>query len=207
MKPNAIPLADQVVALRSDLKHVDPAILSTRTGAHYRALEPGRGEFRLAFFGQEVIMPFPEFVARDAETGAELNVLQQALLAYHFTESDGAPRDYRWISFSELPDGAFYTRAFQSYTGRALARTFGEDMEALEAALRKTGGERLSFAGVSYAFQALPKMALMVACWPGDEDFPSSYRILFDAATPHHLATGNCAILGKVLTNLVIRNA
>jgi len=86
-----------------------------------------------------------------------------------------------------------------------LLKTFGDDAPAFETALQNAGGERLSFADVSYAFQVLPKLALLAACWLGDEDFPSSYRILFDASASYHLSTDGCAILGSMLTRQVIR--
>jgi len=210
IKPSsAIPLAGRVAELRADLQGVDPTILATRTGAVYRPLAGHQGEFELPFWGRTVILSFPDFVARDSASGSPLDVKSQAMLVYYFHDSDETPQAYRWIAFSELPDGNFYTQAFQSYTGQALLQAFGDDAAAFEAALLKAGGERLSFADISYAFQVLPKVAMLAVCWLGDEDFPSSYRVLFDASTSHHLPTEGCAILGSMLTRKVIgaRNA
>ena len=207
MSPSSIPLADRVAELRADLQSADPTILATRTGADYRPLAENRGEFDLPFWGRAVTLSFPDLVARDSANESPLDVMSQAMLVYYFHDSDETPQAYRWIAFSELPDGNFYTQAFQSYTGQALLQAFGDDASAFEAALQKAGGDRLSFADVSYAFQVLPKVAMMAACWLGDEDFPSSYRILFDASTSHHLPTEGCAILGSMLTRKVIRSA
>ncbi|MFN2105113.1 MAG: DUF3786 domain-containing protein [Candidatus Promineifilaceae bacterium] len=41
---------------------------------------------------------------------------------------------------------------------------------------------------------------MAAVCWLGDEDFPTSYRILFDRSIEHHLPTDACAILGSMLT-------
>jgi len=202
--PSAIPLADRVAELRADLQSADPTILAARTGAIYRPLDENRGEFDLPFWGRTVTLSFPDFVARDSASGSPLDVKSQAMLVYYFHDSDETPPTYRWIAFSELPDGNFYTQAFQSYTGQALLQAFGDDASAFEAALQKAGGERLSFADISYAFQVLPKVAMLAVCWLGDEDFPSSYRILFDASTGHHLPTEGSAILGSMLTRKVI---
>jgi len=43
-----------------------------------------------------------------------------------------------------------------------------------------------------------------VACWQGDEDFPSSYRVLFDAALAHQLPTDAGAVLGSTITRRLI---
>ena len=204
---SGIPLEQRIGELRADLQGADPTILATRTGAVYRPLDENRGEFDLPFWGRAVTLSFPAFVARDSGNGSPLDVKSQAMLVYYFHDSDETPQAYRWIAFSELLDGNFYTQAFQSYTGQALFQAFGDDAAAFEAALQKAGGEHLSFADISYAFQVLPKVAMLAVCWLGDEDFPSSYRILFDASTSHHLPTEGCAILGSMLTRKVIRNA
>jgi hypothetical protein len=186
------------------LQSADPAILAARTGASYHPADENRGDFRLKWWSKPVRIAFPSFDARDGETDESLDVMSQAMLLYYFHDSDGTTQANSWIAFSELPDGYFYAQAFQGYTGQVLLRTFGDDASAFETALRNAGGDRLTFAGVSYAFQVLPKLALLAACWPGDEDFPSSYRILFDASSSHHLSTDGCAILGSMLTRRII---
>jgi hypothetical protein len=204
---SSIPLEQRVDELRARLQSVDPQSLAARVGAEYHLTAEDRGEFRLELWSRPVVVAFPSFAASDAETNRPLDVMSQAVLVYYFHDSDGTPQSYRWIAFSELPDGHFYAQAFQGYTGLELLRAFGDDVSAFEMALRNIGGERLSFADVSYAFQVLPRLALLAACWLGDEDFPSSYRILFDASASHHLSTDGCAILGSMLTRKVIRSA
>jgi len=58
----------------------------------------------------------------------------------------------------------------------------------------------------SFIFQALPNVHLMVTYWLGDEDFPSSCKILFDETAIHYLPIDACAILGSMLTRKVIVN-
>ena len=128
------------------------------------------------------------------------------MLAYYLHGSDGTLPAGRWIAFSELPDGAFYASAHQGYTGQVLQRHFGADYARFRAAAEAAGGAAVKFAVVAFAFQALPRVQLLAACWRGDEDFPPSYRILFDAHIAHHLPTEGCAILGSMLTRLVLRN-
>jgi hypothetical protein len=68
----------------------------------------------------------------------------------------------------------------------------------------RLGGVTEDFADVSFRFQALPYVPVLAVCWQGDEDFPSSYQLLFDAHTPSHLPTDGCAILGSMLTRRLI---
>jgi hypothetical protein len=128
------------------------------------------------------------------------------MLAYYFYTADGTPPSGTWISFSELPDGKFYTAAFQGYTGNELAKAFGNDLPTFEAAAKKLGGRKETFADVAYAFRALPQVSLLAAGWAGDEDFPPSYRILFDAHSGHQTTADACAILGSTLTRRLIKS-
>ena len=127
-----------------------------------------------------------------------------ALLLYYFVTADGIPLRGQWISFTELPDGKFYNQAFQGYTGQQIARTFEDHHQRFERAAESLGGVRQYHGDVSYSFQALPHVPLMVVYWAGDEDFPSNFQILFDATASHYLPTDAYAILGSTLTRRLI---
>lgn len=197
-------LSQRIAQLHASLRDADPRLLSARTGAAYDHREHA---FRLQVWENEVLISFPDFVARDAASGRPVNALVQALIAYYFCTADGTPPAGRWISFSELPDGIFYVQAFQSYTGRELGRRFGNDMDAFSRAAEKCGGDAIALGDAAYVFQVLPRVVLAVVAWQGDEDFPPSYTLLFDAAVDHYLTTDACAVLGSALTRRLLREA
>jgi hypothetical protein len=201
-KPDQLSI--RVAELRANLAGLDPSALAWRTGSDFTAGDPGSA-FHLSLWGRPVILGFPELIARDEESGSELTVLNQALLLYYFSTCDGEPDFGRWIAFSELPDGRFYNQAFQSYTGQHLVRVFGDDLDSFNRAAEALGGSRTDLGDSAYRFQALPNVPLLVAYWLGDEDFPASSQILFDAAISHHLPTDACAILGSSLAQKLIR--
>jgi len=99
----------------------------------------------------------------------------QALLLYYFVTADGKSPEAHWISFADLPDGRFYNQAFQGYSGNELARSFQNDLDAFE---RQPGG-RAGIATESsdipgdraFLFQALPRLALLIAYWSGMKIF------------------------------------
>lgn len=198
------PLLERVSELYADLGNADPHLLAVHTGAVYCDEESA---FRLPVWENEVLLSYPDFEARDAASGRPVSAFIRALLAYYFCTADGTPPAGRWISFSELPDGLFYVQAFQSYTGRELARRFGNDIDAFSRAAEKCGGEFISLGDAAYVFQVLPRVTLAAAGWQGDEDFPSSYRLLFDGAIDHYLTTDACAVLGSALTRRLLREA
>jgi len=198
-------LAQRVEELRRELVLADPEDLARRTGASYHALEAGRGVFRLEVWGREIAISFPEFDGRDAETNEPLDTFTSAMLAYYFHTADGTPRSGRWISFADLPDGRFYAQAYQGYSGDELAKHFQDDADAFERAALELGGRPESWGDKAFSFLALPEVPLLAVCWLGDEDFPSSFRILFDASVANQLTTDACAVLGGRLASRLIR--
>jgi hypothetical protein len=196
----------RVDELRSSLHHLKPNLLTSRTDAVYQPFAEGKGQFLLPFWGREITVTYPEYQVFDAKSSVEENVANQAMVLYHFVTSDGAPLAKEWISFSELPDGRFYNQAFQGYTGLELVSTFGGVSESFKAAAASAGGIRTHFfADAAYVYQLYPRVPLMVVFWAGDEDFPSSIQILFDASVSHHLPTDACAIAGSMLTRRIIK--
>lgn len=184
--------------------------MAASTGCEYLPLASdqaeSRGEYHVTMWGKPIRLSFSGLVARDEGSGHELPTYLQAMLLYYFATCDGTPVSGQWIAFSELPDGRFYAQAFQGYTGAPLAQAFGENIEAFRQAAETCLGERrVSFGDAAYAFQALSHVALLVVLWQGDEDFPSTCQVLFDASVSHHLPTDACAILGSQLTRQLIR--
>lgn len=202
-------LAERIASLRAELNAADPHLLAAHTGAEYSFAGAKEGEFLLSMWGRQVVLTFPDFRGRDALSGSGLSPIMQALLLYYFRLSDGTPLANRWIAFSELPDGRFYDQAFQGYSGKVIAREFKNDLEAFRRSASKVGGQEYTqdqaLGDAAFVFQVLPYVALLAVYWCGDEDFPASCQILFDASVSHHLSTDACAILGSTLTHRLIK--
>jgi hypothetical protein len=199
------PLGDRVDEIRRNLRGKRPESLATRTGALYTPKGDSGGEFHLPFWSREVVLSFPDFAGKYNDTGDAINTFDLTMLAYYFDVSDGAPVANEWIAFNQIPGGLFYAQAFQGYSGDELAKAFENDSEAFMDANEKLGGRREFFGNLAYSYQVLPRVPIMVVCWLGDEDFPPSYRMLFDANAHHHLVTDAYAILGSNLTRRLIK--
>ena len=213
-QPDVPQLAVRVASLQEQLRALQHSLgaeaLAARTGCELRAEGTESGKFALNIWGQLVHMVYPDWVASDAQSGEMLPVSTQALLLYYFVTADGKLPEARWISFADLPDGRFYNQAFQGYSGSELARAFQNDLEAIEHVARKLGGKLLAKTADTpgdraFHFQALPRVAVLVAYWRGDEDFPAAAQVLFEITTPHYLPTDVCAILGSTLTRRLIK--
>lgn len=184
--------------LRSTLRFQDPGLIAERSGVSYLMLGPGRGELHIPLWEDVCILSFPELIGYNNRDD-QLPDFQQALLLYYLTTADGAPITNKWVSFADLPDGRMYNAAFQGYSGDEVVKAFGFELDAFKSACLKTGGKPADIGSASFVFQALPRVPLMVTYWLGDEDFPSSCKILFDDSASHYLPIDACAILGSML--------
>jgi hypothetical protein len=212
MEELKLGLAAHLDNLRRNLALQSPESIARRLGISFEARSGSEelthkllGTFSLFYWGQPVEIQYPEFVAFILPERKPLGVVEQALLAYYLTLSNGAPPVHQWISFSDLPDGRFYSRAFQSYTGDPLYKTFGETHLVFTRAAITCGGKPIALGDTAFLFPALPHLSAVVVAWLGDEDYPGNYQVLFDANASHHLTTDGCAILGGLLVGRLIK--
>ncbi len=193
-----------IAKMRNDLKSMDPLVLADHTGSTYYLTQEGKKEFHLNFFKDKVIVAFPDFTMINASTEKVIPDIIQTVFLYYFL-SDGKERESHWISLSELPNGGFYKHAYQGYTGNRLVRAFKNDLKAFKSSALSLGGVSENFGDLSFSFQALPRFYLIAVYWGGDEEFPPSSQVLFDASANHYLPTDVCAFVGSVLTEKLIK--
>jgi hypothetical protein len=194
----------RVTELRLSLAGADPDFLARQTGCRLEFSSDGHRFFRVPLWSRELHFHYPELVAVDPAANRECALIHQALLLYYFSTADGSPPATKWVSFGELPDGRFYNQAFQGYTGAELARHYGSDQAAFERAAAQLGGVAEPVGDCAFLFRALPRVALLVVHWQGDEEFPSSFKILFDASASHYLPSDVCAVLGGMLAGRLV---
>ena len=198
-------LSERVDALRASLRLLDPELVAVQSGVTYLSIGPDRGELHIPLWGKVCALSFPELLGYDYKD-EYLSDFQQALFLYYLLTADGSPLTGRWVSFADLPDGRMYNAAFQGYSGDEIVKVFGFDLDGFKNACLRAGGEPIDIGSASFIFHALPRVPLMLTYWLGDEDFPSSCKVLFDESAGHYLPIDACAILGSMLTNRVIRS-
>jgi len=192
--------------LRASLGQIPAETLAARAGTSYLEIGPGRGEFHLNLFDKPIVGAFPNLTFF-TPAGDKLPDFLQALLLYYFVCADGAPLTGEWVSFADLPGGRMYNQAFQGYSGDVLRNSISQSqgLETFKTACQALGGQPLEIGSASFTFQALPRVPLLITFWLGDEDFPSSCKVLFDSSATHYLPIDGCAILGSQLTGKIVK--
>lgn len=203
MNKDQEPLERRADQLREDLFQRDVNQLAELTGTTLQ-IDNSENVFEFLYWGKPVLLSSRDYLARDPETLHQLPPIHQAMILYYFHSSKGSPASGKWISFSELADGQFYNAAFQGYTAGKLAQYFQMDYGKFEARNEKQCGVKVDFGDGAFRYQILPQLAILIVYWKGDEEFPPSYKILFEDIADYHLPTDGCAILGSMLVGKLI---
>jgi len=128
----------------------------------------------------------------------------------HCVVCGAANRNGLRLEFTTCPDGSVKTvfdcaSAYQGYTGKKLLSVFETNYDRFFNRCREICGEEIAFADGAFRFQILPRAAVLAVLWMGDDEFPPTYKILFEANISYHLPTDGCAILGSMLTGRLIQ--
>lgn len=186
-------LRPRIDAARTELAPHAPDELVRRGGL---VLRDGGLEFSLLRTPYRIELPGLVAYSND---GAVCPEELQILFLDYLVRGDGSPLTGRWIGFQELPDGMFYRRAFQGYSGDQLIRSLAGDIGSFRAAAVALDGTPLEMGDAAFAFEVLPRVSLAVVWWDGDEEFPANATVLFDRVAGTYLPTDGLAILGRML--------
>jgi hypothetical protein len=197
-------LEPRILEMRQKLQLQDPAAVAQASGALYER-EPLPGRLNLSFFGRPYVVGWPELVVCDTEGRISHNAIQSVLLEY-LVLADGTPLQVAWVSLRELPNGAFYEAAFQSYSGNLLVRTFKSELESFYEAAKRAGGEPISLGDRAFRFWVLPRLPLAVVYWSGGGEFPDSAQVLFDASASSYQPLEVLAHLGGMVCEKIIKS-
>jgi hypothetical protein len=182
-------------SLRTRLAGHDLAGVIERSGA--RRLGPDR--IGLRCLGREYVVTYPDGVVLEAD-GQPAPETEAILLLLYLTESTGRAREGRWVAFEQLSGGAGYAASFRGRVVAPLLRAFGSRPEALVPAAAALDGEPLELGDASVRLPALPCLPLACVVWGGDEEFPPSANVVFDASVEGYLDAEAVTVLAELAT-------
>lgn len=179
--------------LRARFAAMDLAGIVANSGA--RVLGPDR--LGLRCLGREYEVAVPDGTVRDAD-GTETPEHDAILLLLYLTEATGRAPEERWVAFEQLVGGAGYIGSFRSRVVAPLLRSYGQQPEALAAAARALDGVPLAMGDAAVALQALPRVSFAFIVWGGDDEFPPSVNVVFDASVEGYLDAEAVTVLAEM---------
>ena len=92
-----------------------------------------------------------------------------------------------WVTAESLRAGAFFFRGPHAVPTAEVAGRFGHDPDAFRRAGNRLGGKPVEWGDACIQVQVLPRIAVRLVLWLGDEEFPARVTMLFDRLVDDHL--------------------
>ena len=129
----------------------------------------------------------------------EVSIHLRILFLHYLSEAGGAPLQNEWITFKEIPGGQIYTGPYQKRTIQPLLQNFGEQPEKFMELAEDLGGQRTTFGDYAVTLHPFPRLPLTFVFWEGDEEFPATANILYDASAVDYLPTEDHVLLPSLI--------
>ncbi len=174
-------------------------------GADIQVREDGVTELCVPLLGEPMSVRVREGVEviAPARTG-EVSLPEKILVCHYLLRASGDPPTGNLITFRQIPDGHFYFDAFQRRTRDPFLATFGHQPELFRRCAQGLEGESMDTADVAMRFRVLPRVAIQLSLWAGDEEFPPEANVLFDENIQTYLPVEDIAVVsGMVVYRLM----
>lgn len=151
--------------------------------------------FHIPFLGTEYSVSYPDGEIAAGREKESVPLTNKVCILHYLTHASDIMPAGRYITFKELPNGSIYTGPFNNRAIRPLVSIFGARPVMLVKAAEKLGGRRVEAGDWAVTVDVFPKVPITFVIWEGDEEFPPSGNILYDATAPMHLETEDYALL------------
>lgn len=197
---NVLKLAREVLPAR------DPSVLSLNAEATLTTLTDGK-IITMPFFLRPVDITYPEGNISYSGGNNAPSLQEQGLIMHYLLGAANLPPSNELITFREIPSGEFYYQPFVNRAQIPLVNTFGSAPALFLKVGRKAGGTDAGLGDASLTFHPLPKIPITLVLWQGDEEFPPTGNILFDANIKFYLDAEDIAFLSGILVYRLMAQA
>ena len=158
------------------------------------------------FFSEPYHIQFPQ-IEFYSPAKKVVSLVTRILLLHYLIRADGNPLAGKWVAYKDIPGGLLYAGVFARRVTEPLQRKFGKSAGSFREAGIKSGGEPVEIGDASFVLHAFPYVPLQYVLWEGDDEFPPSVQLLFDASVDHYLALEDIVVLGQVTTGRLINRS
>ncbi|MFZ5632248.1 MAG: DUF3786 domain-containing protein [Bacillota bacterium] len=177
---------------REEFARLVPEEAARRAAVRY---DPETGIFRVPFLGAQYLVKFPDGEITPEEGKGDVSLTNRVCLLHYLNHASDVQLAGRYITFKELPSGSIYVGPFNNRAIRPLMAVFGQRPDLLVSAGEKLGGKKADMGDWAVTVGVFPKVPITFVIWEGDDEFPPSGNILYDASAPFHLETEDYALL------------
>lgn len=190
------------------LASLAPDDVCRRSGARYDA---GSGVYALQLLDRYVLIdPTGQSVrwcdeSHQARRGPGYDVALVA--AVYLIEAKQINPAGEWVTAETLRSGAFFFRGPHAIPTAEVAGGFGNDRDAFLMAGEKLGGISADWGDACVQLQVLPRVAVRIVLWLGDDEFSGRATMLFDSLVDEHLPLDVLHTMARYVTLALVRAA
>ena len=151
-----------------------------------------------------ITIPGAEILLENSKT--EVPLKDKILILHYFTSSKGTPLTGILINYKQLPGGVSYFPAFSQRAINPFVKHFGQKPDLLIELSAKLGGYKADHGDVSVTINAFNHVPITFALWRGDDEFPPSGGILFDANISDYLSTEDITVVCETIVWKLVRS-
>ncbi len=189
----------------ASLRGMDLEERSKKAGADYQKGEGGENII-INFFFELYHIKFPQAEFYSPSKKA-VSLVTRILVLHYLIKADGSPCTGKWVGYKDIPGGLLYAGVFARRVTEPLVRKFGRSGESFKEIGTKLGGKSVGVGDASFVLQVLPLIPIQYVLWEGDEEFPPTVQLLFDASVDHYLPLEDIVVLGQVATGRLLHQS
>jgi len=160
----------------------------------------------LSFIHEELlILTRPKVEVFRRQTHDPIPLAEKIIVLHYLLTARGESLGNNFVTFREVPGGAFYYPAFLKRARDPLVRIFGSEPERLLRCGRQLGAEPANLGDASVRLVPLPRIPLTLVLWKGDEEFAPEATVLFDRSVGSYLPPEDIAMLSGMVVYRLIR--
>ena len=176
------------------------------SGADYVEDKNGNPAIRIPFMHKEHLVQFqPQMDVLLENNGESVPISEKILILHYLLTARGESVKQNFITFRQVPEGAFYYSAFTKRALNPLTQTFGATPHLLVSCGAELGADEDELGDAAIRLSPLPRVPVTVVLWRGDDELPPEGNILFDESIVSYLPTEDIAVLSGLIVYRLIR--
>lgn len=176
-----------------------------RSGAQYQ--EAGSQQIiTLKYLNRTYQVTLPHINVSLTDSEEEVPLRDKILILHYLIIAKGTPFVDKLITFKELPEGANYFPSFSKRVIKPLVGHFGNEPHLLIDAAAILGGYKADYGDVAATINAFPYVPITLVLWRGDEEFPPSGSIMFDATISDYLSAEDISVLCQTISWKLVKS-
>jgi len=176
-----------------------------RSGARYQ--EVGSQQIiTLKYLNRTYQVTLPDIDVSLADSAEEVPLRDKVLILHYLILAKGTPMANKLITFKELPEGINYFSPFSKRAIRPLVNRFGREPHLLIDAAAILGGYKADYGDAAVTINAFPYVPITLVLWRGDEEFPPSGSIMFDATVSDYLSGEDITVLCQTIAWTLVKS-